>query len=355
VRDGARRKTPGVTILDVARRAGVSRSTVSRVLTEHPNVSRRARDAVEQAVQVTGFHPNGVARSLVSGRSTLVAIVVPSISHDFYADLARGVEKALADDFALVVMTTDDDPERERRALAHLQESRVAGVIVSTVHVDSLDHFGRDTPVVFVNRGPRQAKHSVVVSDNFRGGYLATNLLLQSGHERIGHVSLALDLPTSRRRHDGYLQALGEAGITPLPEWSFQAGLRIPDGISLGERLLAERTGVTALFTDSDTQAVGIIEALWRQGLRVPRDLSLVGYDDGPLAALSPFALTSVHTPRELMGELAGRLLKQGIQVGRPLEAQEIVLPVELITRASVGKPRRQRKLGSTTTSDDVE
>lgn len=334
-----------LTIEDVARLAGVSRSTASRVLTGSPRVSAQARLAVEDIVARTGYRPNRVARSLVLGHSSLVAAVVPSISNVFYADLLGGVEAALAGEFSLVVVSTDDDPAQERRALEQLHEARVAGLVVSTFRRASQDLFPREVPVVFANRAPTEPRHSVVTSDNYRGGYLATSLLLRQGHRKIGHCTRSLALPTSRARHEGYVKALRDAGVAPSPAWSWSGDTTIEFGCQTGRRLIEEGAEITALLTDNDIVAIGVMEALWQAGLSVPQDMSIIGYDDSPFAALTPISLTSVRTPRRLMGELAGRLVKEAIHARQRAEPRQIMLPVELVTRGSVGPPRRQPRL----------
>jgi len=334
-----------LTILDIARMAGVSRSTVSRVLTNHPRVSNQARDSVEDIVARTGYRPSSVARSLSRGRSSLVAVVVPSISNVFYAELVRGVEEALVGEFSLAIVSTEDDPRLERQAFEQLHASRVAGLIVSTLRHQSPDVFPKDVPVIFVNRAPKDPRHSVVTADNVRGGYLATSLLLQHGHRRIGHVSLSLSLPTSLQRHEGYLKAMADAGIEADQEWSCSSANSLEAGVETGRRLLEGNTDVTGIFTDNDIVAIGVMEALWQAGLSVPRDLSVIGYDDSPFAPLTPISLTSIRTPRKLMGELAGRMLKEEIYGQHPADPREIILPVELVARGSVAEPRRQPHL----------
>jgi len=336
------RRNGHLTIQDIARMAGVSRSTASRVLTSHPRVSLGAREAVLGVIAETGYRPSRLARSLVLGRSSLVGVVVPSISTAFYAELIRGVEESLADEFTLAIVSTEDDEQMERRAFARLHEARVAGLIVSTFRHQAQDLFPQDIPVVFANRAPREPRHSVVTSDDVHAGYLSTSLLLQQGHGKIGHVSASLELPTSRRRHEGYMRAMRDAGIEPSPEWSRSGKISLGFGLESGQRLIEEQTEITGLFTDNDIVAIGVMEALWQVGLSIPRDLSVIGYDDSSLASLTPFSLTSVRMHRKLMGELAGRLVKEAIHAGHPVDARDVVLPVELIKRGSVGAPRRK-------------
>ncbi len=335
-----------LTIKDVARLAGVSRSTASRVLTNHPRVSATAREAVQRVIAETKYRPNHVARALVLGRSALIGVVVPSIATAFYAELIRGIEKALGDEFTLAIVSTEDDEHLERRALERLYEARVAGLIVSTLRHQSQDVFGEDIPLIFANRAPTEPRHSVVTYDNFRMGYLATSVLLQHGHRKIGYVSASLDLPTVWQRREGYLQAMRDAGIAPASSWSATGDITMQFGVQAGRRLVEEKTEITGLFTDSEVVAIGVMEALWQVGLAVPRDLSVVACDDSPLAALTPVSLTTVNAPRAMVGELAGGLIKEAIHAGRPLDARTVVLPVELIVRNSVAPPRRQADLG---------
>lgn len=340
-------RAASVTIQDIARLAGVSRSTVSRVLTHHPHVSDRARRAVERVLRETGYRPSAIARSLATGSSTVIAMVVPSISDPFYAELIAGVEEELAHNYSLVVVSTNDDLRREHEVFARLHEARVGGIIRATAQFGEAPPERQGLPIVLVNRAPADTTLNAVVSDNFRGGYLATSLLLKWGHRRIGHLALNLALPTSRARHEGYLQALAEAHISPTLEWTWQCGLSVAEAMTCGQQLIEEGCPVTALFTDSDSQAIGLIEALSLAGLVVPRDFSIVGYDDNPYGALKPFRLSTVRTPRRLMGELAAQLLKEILSAGRPLPPRRIVLPVELVERASVSVPRAEIPLAT--------
>jgi len=334
-----------LTIQDVARLAGVSRSTVSRVLTNHPRVSAEARDVVHRIIAETGYRPSHVARALVRGRSSLVGVVVPSISTAFYAELVRGIEKALGDEFTLAIVSTEDDEHLESRAFERLYAARVAGLIVSTFRHQSQDLFPKDIPVVFANRAPAEPRHSIVTYDNWRMGYLVTSLLLQQGHRNIGYLSASLDLPTSRQRREGYLQAMRDAGIDPSPAWSQTGGITMEFGLEAGRRLIEGKSEITGLFTDSDIVAIGVMEALWQVGLSVPRDLSVIACDDSPLAALTPVSLTAIRTPRTLVGEVAGGLIKEAIYTGQSMDARAVVLPVELVVRNSVAFPRRQSHL----------
>ncbi len=334
-----------LTIQDIARLAGVSRSTVSRVITNHPRASAAAHDAVQRVIEETGYRPSHVARALVRGRSSLVGVVLPSIGTVFYAELIQGIEKALGGEFTLAIVSTEDDERLERRAFERLYEARVAGLIVSTFRHQSQDLFPRDVPVIFANRAPAQPRHSVVTYDNFRMGYLATSVLLRHGHRKIGYLSAALDLPTARQRREGYLRAMRDAEIDPAPSWSGTGDISMQFGLESGRRLVEEKTEVTGLFTDNELVAIGVMEALWQAGLAVPHDLSVVACDDSQLAALTPVSLTTVRTPRTMVGELAGSLVKEAIHAGHPLDARTVVLPVELVERNSVAVPRRQPDL----------
>ena len=333
---------PVATLDEVARVAGVSRATVSRVVNGSPKVSADVRRTVEKAIDRLGYVPNRAARSLVTRRSDSIALVITEpasrlFSDPFFPRLVRGVSAALSvRDLQLVLLMPDDEVD-EQRTVRYLTAGHVDGVILVSLHGDDPlpDQLAnRRIPSVVLGRPPRGVDVDYVDADNRDGARRATSHLVASGRRQVATITGPHDMVAGIDRLAGYRDALTDAGIAIddglIAEGDFtQAG-----GEAAMERLLRDRPDLDAVFCASDLMAVAALGVLQAAGRHVPGDVAVVGYDDSPIATTTRPTLSSVRQPIEEMGREMVHLLADSIeQTGRV--PRRIVLTTELIARAS--------------------
>ncbi|MEV0900102.1 LacI family DNA-binding transcriptional regulator [Actinoplanes sp. NPDC049802] len=324
---------------DVARLAGVSHQTVSRVLNDHPNVKEQTRIRVRAAIAELGYRPNRAARALVTGRSQLIGVVARNSTLYGPASMLTEFEQAAADaGFAVSVGSVRELDRSSISAVVdrHLDQ-RVAGlVVIANVAsaAEALAEIPGDVPVVFIDGDPASGRPLVTV-DQVAGARAATRHLLDAGHETVWHVSGPTDWFDSAGRIQGWKQTLQEAGaeVPPLlsADWSAAEGYRTG-------QMLARMPEVTAIFTANDHLALGILRALHERGRRVPHDVSIVGFDDVPEAA---YFIPPLTTVRQAFGDVARAALSLllGQMRDDPGTADQIVVPPQLIVRESVARP----------------
>jgi DNA-binding LacI/PurR family transcriptional regulator len=324
---------------DVAKLAGVSHQTVSRVLNGHPNVRTRTRIRVQAAIEELGYRPNRAARVLATGTSQVIGFVSRSSTLFGPASMVTALaEAALRQGFTVnveSVRTLDRKPVSE--AISRLLDQRVAGLVV-IMPVDSandaLDDLPDDIPLVNVDGDPRRPTELVTV-DQEAGARAATTHLLEAGHKTVWHVSGPGNWFDSQGRIAGWQQALIDAGADVPPvmpgDWSAASGYK-------AGQILARMNDVTAVFAANDHLALGILRALHEKGQRVPEDVSVVGFDDVPEAAYFIPPLTTIRPDFDAVAAASLDLLIAQIRAGRRLGDRRI-LPPTLIKRQSVGPP----------------
>jgi LacI family transcriptional regulator len=342
-------------IKDVAARAGVSVGTVSNVLNRPDRVRPATRARVEAAMADLGFVRNESARQLRAGSSRIIAYVFLDAGNPFFSDVARGAEDAGREGgLALVMCNSDGDAAREDEYLGLLLEQRVHGVLITAMDYDSprlrsLPALG--VPVVFVDRQPAATKDWCSVGvDDVHGGDVAVTHLLEQGHRRVAFVGGTRSIAQVAARHEGSLRALSSAGRPPgdLVVLETEA-LTVAGGREAGQRLvgLPARQRPTAVFCANDLVALGMLQQLIQQGVSVPDDVAIVGYDDIDFASAAAVPLTSVRQPRQLLGRTATELLL-GEAARRPGHIhQQIQFTPELVVRES-STSRRSRSARTT-------
>jgi DNA-binding LacI/PurR family transcriptional regulator len=344
------RRTPSAdagrppTIIDVAERAGVSKSVVSRALTGAKTVSQEARAAVLAAADELGYRPNAVARSLARRRSFHVGVMVSDLHNLFFAEILDGISAVAAGSgYRMLIATGDRDPRAEADALGSLLELRTDGVILLGPRLDAatLGRAGREVPLALVGSVHQLPGVDSVADDDVMGAELAIQHLAGLGHRRICHVDGGSGAGSAERRA-GYETSMRRLGLEA--EVRVAAGDFTEEGGYEGtRRLLAGRPLPTAIFASNDMAAIGALEAIEEAGLRVPEDVSLVGYDNTALAALRHVSLTTVHQPRREIGEMAMKALLR--RVDRPgARARRVVLEPHLVVRSTTASPALGRK-----------
>jgi LacI family transcriptional regulator, galactose operon repressor len=332
-----------VTIHDVARLSHVSVATAARALGGYGYVSAGARARVEDAARTLGYVPNSLARALASGVTGVIGLVVGDIENPFFAAAARGLADVVEKrGYTLLLANSDEDEARERAAVAALRSRRVDGLVV-TPHAGSASPHLRaaveSTPVVLLDRTVRGLGVDAVTVDNAAGARAATEHLLAHGHRRIGIVMDEPVIASSAERLRGYRAALAAAGAERDRALVSVGGSSRAGGYRAASALLALAPRPTAIFSADNFMTVGTMHALRDAGLRVPRDVSVVGFDDLEWTTLIDPPLTVVAQPAGELGGEAGRRILARIDgaTGRP---RRIRLETELILRGSVAPPR---------------
>jgi LacI family transcriptional regulator len=333
------------TIKDVSRRAGVSRSTVSRLIAGTGYVSNSARVAVERAIEELGYRPNTLARGLRANRSNIIGAVVVDVASPFYAQMVGGMQKgARAGGRSVLVASGYADRDEEAHAVIELIDRACDGLILY------LENPMRDdvvrlietskTPIVTIGGDESPVATAKIRIDNFGGARAAMRLLLEHGHRRIAYLSGGLKYRDTHERLRGIAAALGERGLSLDDITVVHGDFNEDFGIEATARLLRGRKSYTAIMAGDDDVAAGALAALKAAGKRVPADISLVGFDDNFHARHLTPALTTVRQPVDDVGYAASALLND-ILAGSALAQGEIMTATELVVRDSVGRPAR--------------
>ncbi|SDW67574.1 transcriptional regulator, LacI family [Arthrobacter sp. yr096] len=310
---------------DVARVAGVSHQTVSRVLNNHPNVSSKTRERVEQAITELGYRRNTAARSLVTRRSQTIGVLGSEMAQYGPSHTLLGVQQAARDAgyFVSVAALREVTPETIKDAIAHFMDQGVDGIVVTVPHPGTFDVLRGITahvPLVAVGSvGDEQLSGATV--DQRHGAHLAVQHLLDLGHTQIGHLSGPVDWIDAAARIEGWQDALTQAGFEPATliegDWSAECGYRE------GLRIAADRS-VTALFVANDQMALGVLRAFHEAGVHVPNDISVVGFDDQPESAYFIPPLTTVAQDFEELGQRCIGLLLDRLENGDTVSAATV-------------------------------
>lgn len=335
------------TLEEVARLAGVSRSTVSRVINNHPHVRSETRERVWQAIHKSGYQPHAVARSLVTKRTQIIGMVIPEavttlFTDPFFPILVRGATNACnAHRYQLMLSLFAASADQQEMYQHFLRSGYLDGVIVASASVDDplISDLLRDqVPFVSVGRHPNRRVHSVDV-DNVGGARMVVEHLIRLGYRRIATITGRSDMTAGQDRLEGYRQAL-EAHSIPVEQGLVVEGdFTESSGMVSMQRLLS--ASPSAVFVASDMMAIGALKALRQAGRQVPQDIALVSFDDIPIASAIEPALTTVRQPIERMGSMAVEVLLSLVESSPEEEApvHRIVLPTELVIRTSCGSP----------------
>lgn len=326
---------------DVAREAGVSLMTVSRVINEKEDVSVETRQRVLKIISDLDYRPSAIARSLATQETRTIGLVVPDVTNPFFADVTRGVEHlAYAQGYHVFLCNSEEDPQRELALILSLEEKRVDGLILCSSRIEDrvlVDLLARLPAVVLINRNlnlDNEDPFQSVMLDDTQGGKLATQHLIQTGHQRIGFLAGPAASFSGQGRKQGYQAAMQAAGLTIDPEWVVLCQPSVEGGVQASRELLCRHPELTALFCYNDLVAVGALHACAELALAVPGDIAIVGHDDIPLAGLVSPSLTTCRVPRHELGSLAVKALIERLK-DCPTGCQRIILEPELVLRQS--------------------
>lgn len=326
-----------VTIQDVAKAAGVSISTVSRVLNDKDDVAPETYEKVRRVIEELNYTSSLAAKSMRSRRTNVVGLIMPDVEDPFSIQVMKGVNRAIAElDYDLIVYTGGDirkesSADREQRYVSLLNSSITDGIIVVTPAATT---FSTASPVVVVDPNNQSPDCPAVIATNRAGALSAVEYLISLGHRRIGFIGGRPELQSAVRRLQGYKDGLRQAGI-PLDPALIQVGdYSTETGFACAQRLLGLRDPPTAIFAANDQSAIGVIRAAKEASLRVPEDLSVVGFDNTPEAAYIKPSLTTVDQAIDKMGHVATEMLVSLIQ-GETLDSNLYEMPTQLIVRDS--------------------
>ncbi len=336
--------TGRASIHDVAARAGVSVTTVSHALNATRFVSEAARAKVEEAAHALGYVPSQVARGLKHNTTRTLGMLVPNNSNPYFAEIIRGVEhRCYAAGYSLVLCNSNDDTERQAAHLRVLAERRVDGlVLVASGEDREIAGACKDLrlPLVLVDREIDRVDADLIEADHVAGAEMATAHLLALGHERVACIGGPADLRPSDQREAGWRRALAAAGVKPRADEFVRGDFGPQSGAAAMRRLLKSARRPTAVFVCNDLMAIGALAAAHAEGLAVPRQLSVVGFDDIELAAYTMPPLTTVAQPKQAIGTGAADLLLERLADGRS-EARRVILQPDLRVRASSAAPEK--------------
>jgi LacI family repressor for deo operon, udp, cdd, tsx, nupC, and nupG len=331
-----------VTILDVARRAGVSTATVSRAVAMPDRVAEATRSKVFAAIEETGYTPNVTARNLRARSTKIVLALVPGMSNTFFTPILNAVEDTLSEaGYGMIIGDTRNSAVKESHYTRLIRAGQVDGVILFTGHLPRDEGYTlseRQVPVALVcNEIPGDSCHSVFDVANAQAARIAVDYLIDAGHRRIAHIAGSPLNVEARERMKGYVSALSAAGIPVEDELIWGDSFRYEAGVEGAERYLAMARRPTGVFAAADDAAIGFIKTLRDAGVRTPDDVSVVGFDDIDYTSVIDPPLTTMHQPRAELGRAAAVDLLKRMARGAPdLAPTRLRLPCKLVIRESV-------------------
>ena len=331
-----------VTIIDVAAEAHVSYGTVSRVINNDIHVKPETRERIVDTMQRLGYVANRQARSLAGGKTNSIGVLVPDLGTGYIGEIIRGIDAELGlSDLDLILYTTHRTAIKEANYVANLAKGMVDGLLLVLPRSPAdfiVTLTQTNFPFILIDHQGIGQDCPAVGAANWQGGFTATEYLIKLGHQRIGFITGWMDLGCAADRLDGYRSALRTHHIPDLPELVYEGTFFQPDGFAGASVFLDLPNPPSAIFASNDVMAMGAMDAVRSRGLRVPEDISIVGFDDIPQAALVHPALTTVRQPLEQMGRVATQMLLDLLKnPEKTIDRME--LPTELVVRGSTAAP----------------
>lgn len=332
-----------VTIKDIARHTELSVSTVSLVLNNKVHrISEQTRKKVLQAANELGYRPNQLAKGLVTKRTNTVGLIIPDVTNVFFSATAKIIQaKCRNSGYNMFLCNTNDDPEKDIEYINALTDRGVDGVLLAFATRSGVNKAAEcceimsllGKPLVLIDRTVPNISAPSVLVDHETGGYLATRHLLELGHRKIGCIAGPMSLYSSKQRFYGYIRALQEFGVAFDPALVQESEFHILSDYGILQALLERQA--TAIFAYNDLIAYGVYQQALQHGLMIPRDFSLVGFDDQPFSKLMGVPLTTVSQPVDEMCETAASLLLKMMEDGDPQPHEDILFPPRLVKRES--------------------
>lgn len=334
------------TIHDIAKMANASAATVSRVLSNssYP-VSAAMREKIVRIAKEANYIPNMLGKQLKTNSSMTIGVIIPSISNPFYSSVILGVEETAREhNYHVIVCNSLQNPDLELMYLQTMAEKQVKGIILSSIAKDTTLLKGllkTGMQAIAIDQRIEEDEISQIEFNYAKGGYMATKHLIEHGHTHIGYVTSELDRHSRTEIYQGYLKAMDEAGLTPVveeakaSEVAFGASFEFNSGKQLAAQLLKRRGELTAIFACNDVMAFGVIHELSSRGIRVPADMSVIGFDGIEYGEMIHPPLTTIKQPDHEMGILACKLLLDKLQ-DKDSSQMSVMLQPRLVERASI-------------------
>jgi LacI family transcriptional regulator len=336
-------RAPRVTLKDIARASGVDISTVSRSLSGSYGINKVTRDRIAAVAAQLNYHPSRVSRGNATERSFTIGLIVSDVRNPFFADLVRGAaDAASAAGYEVILCNSDVDAAKKIRHVQSLLAKRVEGLLMNSVI--GLDRTEQERltvsgpPVVLLNRPPTHSNFSTVTANNEEGGYIAGKYLIARGHQDIEHITGARDRGNFRDRVRGFTRACAatEESRTPVILYGDDSFI---GGYDLMRLILARHSEITAIFAANDAMAFGALRACEEAGLQVPRDMSILGFDNVDLCAVVRPPLTIIHQPKYEMGRAAVEMILRALEKKAPYVPEHRQFGVTLVERESCSFP----------------
>jgi LacI family transcriptional regulator len=332
-----------VTIVEVAKKAQVSLGTVSRVINNDVHVAPETRERVSAVMQEMQYVANRQARGLKGMKTNVIGVLVPDLATSYIGGIMHGIDAELAlHKFELMLFTHHRIAVKEASYVANMVQGMVDGLLLVLPRniADYTDTLTRQNfPFVVIDHQGSGDPCPSVGATNWQGGYNATEYLIKQGHKRIGFITGSMDLGCSQDRLKGYRSALRTHHIPEMPELVYEGDFNQPDGYAGASAFLELPIPPTAIFASNDVMAMGVMDAVRNRNLRIPDDVSVVGFDNIPQSAMINPSLTTVQQPLEQMGRVATQMLL-GVLKNPQKDVNRIELPTELIIRSSTSAPK---------------
>lgn len=310
-----------ITIKDIAKTLGISASTVSRALKDHPDISAETKRQVQQLASSVNYRPNALALGLRNSKTNTIGVIIPEIVHHFFSSVISGIDDvAYSTGYNTMICQTNESIEREKSNIQAMLDQRIDGFLISIskntteyTHLKQLQEDG--IPVVFFDRICEDLPSHKVITDDFAGARIATKHLIDVGCKRIAHLTGAAGLLISQQRKEGYVTALREAGIAVEPELIIEADSREALHAN-SDKLITIAPEIDGIFAINDTTAITAIQILQKNGYNVPRDIAVIGFGDGPMSEIVSPTLSTVEQKGYEIGAEAMRMLTRQIESG---------------------------------------
>jgi len=331
-----------VTIKDVAKEAGVSVTTVSRVLNNKPDVSEDTRRKIEKVIKKLGYNPSGIARGLVLQKTNSIGLIIPDVINPFFPEIIKGIERRTREmGYSLILYDTDNNKKEEREAIKLLRSKKVDGIILSfsLENKDVLKELEKEKyPIIQIDREIKDSIYPAVTINNKESAYRATEYIIKQGHRKIGHITGDLSAETAIDRLSGFKLALKDNGIIYKEEWILQGDYSKESGKEQMKKIINLSELPTALFFANDLMAFGAYETIYKQDFNIPEDFSIVGHDNIEITSFVRPGLTTMNQPKYLLGQIAVDKLINMIEKKDGSSFHNLILKNDIVIRESVKK-----------------
>ncbi|GAA0182283.1 LacI family DNA-binding transcriptional regulator [Clostridium sediminicola] len=341
---------PSLTIRDIAKLAGVSKSTVSRVLNNTGYVNVDTRRKIEKVIEENDYTPSATARSLSKQETNVIGVIIPEADNPFFGEILKGIsDVADKNSLSIIFCNTNNDEEKEKNALRMLKEQRIKGVILTPATDEKLIQFDShnkefiglvnalEVPVVLLDRDIDYNDWDGIFIDNKKGAFDAVNVLIKAGHKKIATITGDLKLKIGRERLEGYKEAFKHHCMEIDERYIFEGDFTTDTAYKLAKRIINMEEPPTAVFTSNNLSNLGFLKAIFETGLRIPEDIAFVGFDNVPLVDIFNINLSVVDRDTEKMGRMAMELLMKRLNDSND-EANSVIISPKLILKGSEKK-----------------